>query len=494
MMAYLNILYMTNTNIRPDGRADGHKVHPYSNPDPYVSITGNRWTKHYYIGSERIASRTGTLGDFAALHTPDNHSAGNGQVASVNYAAIRMAEEDSIASYYAQLGVPYEVQRNTRGSGVHLYLPTSLPDDNRSTSTASEYASSERDRDSLRNTSTTLDEGQVYYYHRDPLGSTLSISDSVGTLVQQVEYTPWGKVFVELRCDSTFTTPYLFNGKELDEETGLYYYGARYYDPKLCVWYGVDPLALKNGLGYPYVMNYNNPLRFIDSNGRKPEPAEAARIAAHVYGDKTDDILIGGWRVSHRNFKEDLGLRDAAGLKSMVYEKVVNGIVTEYVYATAGTDDWRDCLEDFLQPFGLSEQYHIAAENAKKISKELGNKELSYVGHSLGGGEAALNSLLTYGQGKGRKAFTFNAAGVSDVTKILEGSLKTLFQSENSIEAYILRTDPLNMIQNKNKLMPDVNGNKHYLWPKDFKSLYNGQSIDNILKNFGVSNPKQYDK
>ena len=64
------------------------------------------------IGSERIASRTGTLGDFAALHTPDNHSAGNGQVASVNYAAIRQVEEDSIASYYAQLGVPYEALSN----------------------------------------------------------------------------------------------------------------------------------------------------------------------------------------------------------------------------------------------------------------------------------------------------------------------------------------------------------------------------------------------
>ncbi len=236
-------------------------------PSPYLSITGNRWTKHYYIGSERIASRTGTLGDFSALHTSDNQSAGNGQVASVNYAAIRVAEEDSIASYYAQLGVPYEVQRNTRGSGVHLYLPTSLPDDNRSTSTASEYASSERDRDSLRNTPATLDGGQVYYYHRDPLGSTLSVSDSVGTLVQQVEYTPWGEVFVELRGDSTFTTPYLFNGKELDDETGLYYYGARYYDPKLCVWYSTDPMEMD----YPWVSTYvyciNNPVKLFDWNG-----------------------------------------------------------------------------------------------------------------------------------------------------------------------------------------------------------------------------------
>ena len=238
-------------------------------PSPYISITGNRWTKHYYIGSERIASRTGTFGDFAALHTPDNQSAGNGQVVSVNYAAIRQAEEDSIASFYAQLGVPSEVQRNTRGSGVHLYLPTSLPDDNRSNSTANEGTTGERDRDSLRNTPTTLDGGQVYYYHRDPLGSTLSVSDSVGTLVQQVEYTPWGEVFVELRGDSTFTTPYLFNGKELDEETGLYYYGARYYDPKLCVWYSSDPMEMD----YPWVSTYGyclgNPINAIDSYGKE---------------------------------------------------------------------------------------------------------------------------------------------------------------------------------------------------------------------------------
>ena len=37
--------------------------------------------------------------------------------------------------------------------------------------------------------------------------------------------------------------PYLFNGKELDTETGLYYYGARYYDPRVSLWLNVDPLS-----------------------------------------------------------------------------------------------------------------------------------------------------------------------------------------------------------------------------------------------------------
>jgi len=64
------------------------------------------------------------------------------------------------------------------------------------------------------------------------------------------------------------TTPFLFNGKELDEETGLYYYGARYYDPKMSVWYSTDYDQEK----YPYVSSYcytlSNPINAIDPNGK----------------------------------------------------------------------------------------------------------------------------------------------------------------------------------------------------------------------------------
>ena len=79
----------------------------------------------------------------------------------------------------------------------------------------------------------------------------------------------------------------------------------------------------------------------------------------------------------------------------MVYERVVDGKVTEYVYATAGSVEGRDWAENAKQPLGLSKQYHNAVENAKTLSKALSNTELNFVGHSLGGGEAALNSLVT---------------------------------------------------------------------------------------------------
>nr|WP_293531213.1 RHS repeat-associated core domain-containing protein [Prevotella sp.] len=45
--------------------------------------------------------------------------------------------------------------------------------------------------------------------------------------------------------NNIWNTPYLFNAKEFDEETGLYYYGARYYDPRLSLWMSTDPMQEK---------------------------------------------------------------------------------------------------------------------------------------------------------------------------------------------------------------------------------------------------------
>jgi RHS repeat-associated protein len=75
----------------------------------------------------------------------------------------------------------------------------------------------------------------------------------------------------EQRGQQYYNSPYKFNGKELDEETGLYYYGARYYDPKVSIWLSVDPLAEKFPNWSPYSFCFNNPLRFTDPTGMAPE-------------------------------------------------------------------------------------------------------------------------------------------------------------------------------------------------------------------------------
>jgi len=65
-------------------------------------------------------------------------------------------------------------------------------------------------------------------------------------------------------------TDYKFNAKEKDEETGLYYYGARYYSPELSIWLSVDPLADKYPSASSYMYCNGNPVILKDPDGRFP--------------------------------------------------------------------------------------------------------------------------------------------------------------------------------------------------------------------------------
>ena len=78
-------------------------------------------------------------------------------------------------------------------------------------------------------------ERNLYFYHADNLGSSNYVTDANGQLYEHLEYFPFGETWVQ-ESSNTQRTPYLFTSKELDEETGLYYYGARYYDPRTSVW------------------------------------------------------------------------------------------------------------------------------------------------------------------------------------------------------------------------------------------------------------------
>ncbi len=109
------------------------------------------------------------------------------------------------------------------------------------------------------------------------LGSTTAITDANGSLTQHVLYFAYGETFVDEHRNST-NSPYLYNGKELDTETGRYYYGARYYEPKVSLWIGVDPLAEKYPSMSPFVYCANNPIRFLDPDGNEIVDANGKKI------------------------------------------------------------------------------------------------------------------------------------------------------------------------------------------------------------------------
>jgi len=81
--------------------------------------------------------------------------------------------------------------------------------------------------------------------------------------------TPWGENLENqfAKNYTSFSSRFRFNGKEWDEETGNFYYGARYYDPKISVWLSVDPLALIDSDLSPYHFVRNNSLIMIDPKG-----------------------------------------------------------------------------------------------------------------------------------------------------------------------------------------------------------------------------------
>ena len=118
-------------------------------------------------------------------------------------------------------------------------------------------------------------ENLQFFFHSDHLGSTSYMTDLSGEVSQHVEYFPYGGVMTEERTSGT-ENPYLFNGKELDMETGLYYFHARYYDGNQ--WITPDPLAEHpNQLGKsPYLFSWGNPVNFNDPNGLCPDCDENA--------------------------------------------------------------------------------------------------------------------------------------------------------------------------------------------------------------------------
>ncbi|HFG0578759.1 TPA: RHS repeat-associated core domain-containing protein, partial [Flavobacterium psychrophilum] len=105
--------------------------------------------------------------------------------------------------------------------------------------------------------------------HPDHLGSSSYISTLNGQISQHVEYIAFGEVLFE-EHSSSFKSPYLFNGKELDRETNLSFYGARYLDMKTSLWLNIDPLAEKMRRWSPYCYAFNNPMRFTDPDGMAP--------------------------------------------------------------------------------------------------------------------------------------------------------------------------------------------------------------------------------
>ena len=105
---------------------------------------------------------------------------------------------------------------------------------------------------------------QISWYVQDSLGSVMALLDTDGVTIQSYAYDTFGNL-LEIK-DPAFSQPFFFTGREWDEDTQLYYYRARYYDPNAGRFITPDPLGLSAGSN-PYLYVGNNPVNRIDPLG-----------------------------------------------------------------------------------------------------------------------------------------------------------------------------------------------------------------------------------
>jgi RHS repeat-associated protein len=140
-----------------------------------------------------------------------------------------------------------------------------------------------------------VEENLRYFFHSDHLGSTSYITNAKGEITQFVGYMPFGEAFVEQHTD--YDSPFKFNGKEMDSETGLCYYGVRYFDPKTARFINCDPIIEKFPELTPYNYASNNPSTNVDLWGL--QGANALEYAFSGMGHQVEGALdLASYKIS----------------------------------------------------------------------------------------------------------------------------------------------------------------------------------------------------
>ena len=254
--------------------------------------------------------------------------------------------------------IPTQDQNNPQGLRVHKHIFVG----NSRLVTAMTHTDNHGDNEEQK--------AKRYYYHSDHLGSAQFVTDWNGRQYEHIEYTPYGELWIEEVAAGLDKLPFRFTGKELDEETGLYYYGARYLDPKYSRWLSGDP-ALNDymagsSVGEGGIYNHfnfnlyhyanNNPIRYTDPTGMSIDDWQDN-------GDGTWTVKSEGatlWDVYGADWKEKSGFdRDPRTLQ--VGETVGNknsSTLNEYDASMNGQNDSKNLQHN--NSISISSSYYFS--------------------------------------------------------------------------------------------------------------------------------------
>ena len=202
----------------------------------------------------------------------------------------------------------------------------------------------------------------TYYYHQDHLGGTSVVTDGTGNKVEQLFYKPFGELVED---SGTVSLDHKYTGQELDAETDLYFYNARYYNPAIGRFISADTIVPdfdnpQSYNRYSYVLN--NPLKYNDPTGHSDDA-----------GDNNGDTEAFGRGAQAEDNPDDVG-----GIA--VDDSIGYDLEDDWTHDFSNEDTWGSSVEDALEddPFGPDEGWEFVNDRKtnriKSFFKELKNK------------------------------------------------------------------------------------------------------------------------
>ncbi|WP_417090666.1 toxin C-terminal domain-containing protein, partial [Leyella stercorea] len=454
------------------GRTNTAKFSLYVSPY-LVANQGGRYTKHIYIGSQRVVSKIGDFDSYGSDPRRIQYAGSETDGLSVDYKGKYTQQLQAIKDNYATFAVPYNGEDNNDyvdGKGFCCNDGSLEAAQTRALSRAAKNNFQEGD----------AYEKMQFYYHPDHLGSSSYITNLDGEVVQHIEYVPFGEVFIEER-NNIWNTPYLFNAKEFDEETGLYYYGARYYEPRLSLWISCDPLEENHYEISSYCYTGNNPIKYSDPNGEDWRD-KVKGFGAAIFDNATGGVTnIRSWVGKHVNnpadFNVGLTTGDLASLSIGTWESgtgasmIASGstVTTIGVVAEApsgGTSTIVVAAGGTISTTGVALTAHGTVMMAN-AGKNLANKK----GH-INANSSNSTQKASQPKGTGKNTVTFTQGKGSKATRI-----KTPIPDGYRKIKDLSHGNPV-YTNGKNYITPDVDGHNGGIWKmgKSVKALQNRET------------------
>lgn len=294
----------------------------------------------------------------------------------------------------------YEIYRKTVNQQLNFERHTHHVNDDTKKVALTEYKTIEN------GLTLQVPEVTIRYQYDNHLGSACIELDETAQLITYEEYHPFGTTSYRAGRSLTETSlkRYKYVGKERDEETGLYYYGARYYADWLCRFVSVDPLQFKYPYYTPFQYAGNKPVTFIDLDGMEEKkktdnPISVGyeyNITFHKYKDTVMAEYINTENRKAVNIEIEIATSIIAELK--VTSKVLKGIKE----LPGIVNDFQQALEDedftnFFIQYGseglLKLSEFVSTEASKDITVGQNRELFKQMGKNLD----KLNSLVSAG-------------------------------------------------------------------------------------------------